>query len=147
MPYRLVNNENLGKKGKQHQPRKEYNGGNYMEPVADDTDLLSLTENRGLLEKRVADTLDGLLGDVELKALIGEALLSTENVWINCPHCNKRSKAPQPKPMDRVKAFIALRQHAIGLPAQRHDVTVTVRQGVPVSEMTNEELAAIVAGQ
>lgn len=121
-------------------------GNNYMAKVPEDTEMVSLAENKGLLERRVADTLDTLLDDEALKSLIGEALLSTEDVWINCPHCNKRSQAPQPKPMDRVKAFIALRQHAIGLPTQRHEVAVTVRTGVPVGDMTNEELAAIVAG-
>ena len=101
---------------------------------------------RESLRGRIESALSGVLDDERLRGIIEDALLAEREVWVSCPHCKKRSRAPVADPMARAKAVVFLDQHVSGTPPQRHEVNVTVRQGLPVSELSDQELEALASG-
>lgn len=100
------------------------------------------------IRSRIEQALDGI-ADETVKALVEEAITSTKQVRVDytCPKCKKRNiiYLPGPDPIARAKALEILANQGKGKPQESKKITVSVHH--TISQMTNEQLAAIAEGK
>lgn len=95
-----------------------------MNEEADDDTANERLDARG----RIEEALDEFLTPGQIKTLVDEILTVTKQVWINCSHCQRSSKASVPDAKAVAGAIGELLNQAKGRPRERQDEGAVIVQ-------------------
>ena len=85
-------------------------------------------------------------GEYELiRDALKDAISGTRKVWLSCPDCGKRSEVEAPDVSGRMKAIELWLTEGFGKPGTTSSAPAVPDMGKPMSELTDEELDAIIA--